>query len=464
MRFAEWSQHVRRHLSPQDTTQSERSGLGLVIAFVVAIVALCAYWEPAREATNLRAPGVLGALALVVALTILRHMLPAPYRWETWQPQWFFLGNFAIGLLAASFTAFSSMPGAAAFSGFFLLTAAAHCSLVRASAQTPWYFGIIALQVAIALLVNHDASHVVLWAIVLPASLVAGLITGTSALDNDRKCDEIDAMRSALTAELLAHEEQEARALSSRLSDYLGVQHDLKSPLFVAQLEIEHVIESLEKRADNELADSAKSVLGALTRLSGLMSSANAALHGRSANTVAVDLAAVVERVKRTVAARFPGVAFDAAVDGTVMVNGGEDTLLRVFENVCLNACEGNGTQGARTVRVASTRIEDTIEVRVDDDGPGFKPDLLGAITPYATTKSNGTGLGLFTVARLVSASLGSLWRENRDGGGARVLIHLRAATDAPSAAIPFDDGASQTTASGVDDERDAAIAHTANA
>jgi len=463
MRFEEWSRHVRRHLSPQDTTQSEKSGLGLVIAFVLAIVALCTYWAPASALTDLRAPGVLGALALVVVLTILRHVLPAPYRWENWQPQWFFLGNFAVGLLAA-FTTFSSMPGAAGFSGFFLLTAAAHCAQLRVSLQTPWYFGIIVLQVAIALLVNHDATHVVLWAIVLPASLVAGLITGTSALDNDRKRDEIDSMRSALTAELLAHEEQEARALSSRLSDYLGVQHDLKSPLFVAQLEIEHVIGQLEKRADNELADSAKSVLGALTRLSGLMSSANAALHGRSANTVAVDLAGVVDRVKKTVAARFPGVSFEAAVDGTVMVNGGEDTLTRVFENVCVNACEGNGTVGARTVTIHSTLIEDTIEVRVDDDGPGFKESLLGAITPYATTKSSGTGLGLFTVARLLSASLGSLWRENRPEGGARVLIHLRAAKDAPTAATAFDDAAPKAPEASVDDARSAAITHPANA
>ena len=65
----------------------------------------------------------------------------------------------------------------------------------------------------------------------------------------------------------------------------------------------------------------------------------------------------------------------------------------------------------------------------LEDDGPGFSDIQLrpDASTRLETTKPEGMGLGLVTVASLVAAARGELSRSNRAGGGARVELVLPA-------------------------------------
>lgn len=67
----------------------------------------------------------------------------------------------------------------------------------------------------------------------------------------------------------------------------------------------------------------------------------------------------------------------------------------------------------------------------VTDDGPGLPQRLLdGHIKAFATTKAYGTGLGLYTVDRLVGASGGALsFCQGPNGRGGRVSVQLRATT-----------------------------------
>jgi len=59
-------------------------------------------------------------------------------------------------------------------------------------------------------------------------------------------------------------------------------------------------------------------------------------------------------------------------------------------------------------------------DIRVEDDGPGIKPDLLQRVfTPFFTTKHTGTGLGLAIVHRIAEANGGVVRAGNREQGGA---------------------------------------------
>ena len=101
-------------------------------------------------------------------------------------------------------------------------------------------------------------------------------------------------------------------------------------------------------------------------------------------------------------------------------------TLKRVFENLLLNACQGNGQAAARHIQVSMMESMDTewIEVVVLDDGPGFAPELLSE-RQILSTKPDGTGIGLLTSDRLVSACGGTLQLANKQEGGARVTVRL---------------------------------------
>jgi signal transduction histidine kinase len=81
-------------------------------------------------------------------------------------------------------------------------------------------------------------------------------------------------------------------------------------------------------------------------------------------------------------------------------------------------------------VRIARDPSSGAIAIEVCDDGPGFPTELLARpISLLGTSKSRGTGLGLYTAERLARGSRGTLVRENRPEGGARVHLRLPGGT-----------------------------------
>jgi signal transduction histidine kinase len=109
-------------------------------------------------------------------------------------------------------------------------------------------------------------------------------------------------------------------------------------------------------------------------------------------------------------------------------VRGGALTVRRILENLLVNACEGDGEHQATCLEVELHR--DTsggrLELSITDDGPGFKSEQLARnIEVFASTKPQGSGLGLYTCERLLRASGGQLQRANAKDRGAHVKVIL---------------------------------------
>lgn len=95
-------------------------------------------------------------------------------------------------------------------------------------------------------------------------------------------------------------------------------------------------------------------------------------------------------------------------------VFGNRDQLVQVFLNLLKNASEATGVseitlttaiRAGMRVAVAGTqqRLKLPLEVCVKDNGIGIPQDLLPLLfDPFVTTKTNGTGLGLALVAKLI--------------------------------------------------------------
>ncbi|OJY31789.1 MAG: hybrid sensor histidine kinase/response regulator [Rhodobacterales bacterium 65-51] len=102
---------------------------------------------------------------------------------------------------------------------------------------------------------------------------------------------------------------------------------------------------------------------------------------------------------------------------------GLQDALL----NLVLNARDAMGPKGG-TIRIALACLRDTwLEIRVEDDGPGFSPEALEkALDPFFTTKgSKGSGLGLSMVYDHATLAGGTVRLSNRPGGGASISVRL---------------------------------------
>ena len=110
----------------------------------------------------------------------------------------------------------------------------------------------------------------------------------------------------------------------------------------------------------------------------------------------------------------------------------------RVFINLVNNSCyaigekrqsiDGQGEPYAPTLRLKTRRLEDTIEVRVRDNGTGISPDIMDKIfNPFFTTKpaGKGTGLGLSLSNDVVRQHGGSIEPDSELGDFTEMAVSI---------------------------------------
>ena len=100
------------------------------------------------------------------------------------------------------------------------------------------------------------------------------------------------------------------------------------------------------------------------------------------------------------------------------------ELLKIVFLNLFLNSAHAMRQKG--TIAVALSGSEGVCRIEVADSGPGIPPEVRAKLfTPFVTTKSRGTGLGLSTVKRLVEAHAGTIEVNCPPEGGTSIVILL---------------------------------------
>lgn len=338
----------------------------------------------------------------------------------------------------ASLISFSNNPrGSWIFASFFLFTVGFHSYLMRVSLKYP--FGAIGTALALlgAALLAPTREHLAIFAMIGPAGLAASLLLGTFAARHDRERRKQGQMRAAINAQILKEQTQRADTLSETLREVLGYNHDVNNTLMAAVLNTEMLIQ-LQKRFTTIPAERLQRPLqdlsSSLARVKQMIEEVRARGKDPTEETAeeAVEIYPVLDNVTAAISARFSQVRIVLSVDRTaplrVRLRGGVLTLHRVLENLLTNACEGNGTESASHVEVITrkTRSGSRLEIVIRDNGPGFTEEQLKKpIEGFATTKPQGTGLGLYTCERLIAASHGNLSRANAPEGGALVSVLL---------------------------------------
>ena len=101
-----------------------------------------------------------------------------------------------------------------------------------------------------------------------------------------------------------------------------------------------------------------------------------------------------------------------------------DTALQQMIANVLDNAADA---APASPIEFDARAVDDTLELRVLDRGPGFPAATLERLgQPYQSTKRRpGSGLGLFLCVNVARALGGRIEARNRGGGGAEVTIRL---------------------------------------
>jgi PAS domain S-box-containing protein len=143
-----------------------------------------------------------------------------------------------------------------------------------------------------------------------------------------------------------------------------------------------------------------------------------------------VPLEPLIERVMSEVAEAKPQVQVRA--EGTFASVPGDEGLLRqALLNLVRNAAEAcaDAVAGGHVLikgQVVPVEGGGSQRIVILDDGPGIEQEALSKLfRPFYTTKSDGTGLGLAVVQKIIVQHGGQVGARNRSEGGAAFMITL---------------------------------------
>ena len=210
-------------------------------------------------------------------------------------------------------------------------------------------------------------------------------------------------------------QERIRRFLQQRTEMLAGVSHDLRTPLTRLRLALAML------PADGALRQDVAEMSGDVEEMERLIESYLAFARGEGAEQARpTDLAAVLEEV--AAGARRSGAEVTVAAPAALVLPLRTEAVRRALTNLVDNA-----RRHARRVALAAARLgERSVQVTVDDDGPGIpaaqREDMF---RPFASGAAGGTGLGLTIARDIVRAHGGDIVLEDSPLGGLRARVRL---------------------------------------
>lgn len=238
------------------------------------------------------------------------------------------------------------------------------------------------------------------------------------------------------TAELEVRTRQ-AEAASRTKSEFLAIMsHELRTPLNAVIGMAEVLEQGMTGPVTTEQQDLLRDISGSGRHLLAILQ----AILDASGNTelaltevIVKDLLEeIISRFKEQTAARDISLSTEIALGLPGMLIDPEK--IKKLVAILLDNAVKFTPQGGR-ITVAATRVKDTVEIAVEDTGPGITPeDHLKVFEPFSQVDSSfarkheGVGLGLFLGRKLAELHNGTLrLEEGRLGKGCRFVITLPA-------------------------------------
>jgi two-component system, NtrC family, nitrogen regulation sensor histidine kinase NtrY len=206
--------------------------------------------------------------------------------------------------------------------------------------------------------------------------------------------------------------------------------HEIKNPLTPIQLAVQEL--HTQYRGDDDryraTLDEVRAIVGEeIANLRRLVDAFSAFAKLPRVEPRPLDLALLVEDVAREQPAE---VALELAPPPAPVTVTGDRLLLR---RVLVNLVENAAQAGARRVRLSWLADAGGARLTIEDDGPGFPPELRDrAFDPYVTTRPHGTGLGLAIAKKTVLEHGGEITLAPSTLGGGALVITLPALQGGP--------------------------------
>ncbi|PHS30314.1 MAG: PAS domain-containing sensor histidine kinase [Methylophaga sp.] len=206
--------------------------------------------------------------------------------------------------------------------------------------------------------------------------------------------------------------------------------HQIRTPLssallFLAPLLKEDTDVKLRQRFAKRLHDS-------ISHMEQLVKDMLAFSRGDMTATSPVEIDALLKNVQQQFFSQPESKEIHFEIQNTLKdayIYGCKEALASAINNLVNNARLACENKGEIIIFVEQVQDDDDltcIEISVEDNGYGIaEDDQDKVLTPFFTTRSSGTGLGLAVVQSIVKAHKGELWFESDEGEGSTFCMRL---------------------------------------
>ncbi len=205
-----------------------------------------------------------------------------------------------------------------------------------------------------------------------------------------------------------------------------GIAHEFKNALAT----ISGYAQLIPDASPNEAADYAKKIVEQTRNITHVVAEFLKYARPLEIPDERVELEEVVHRAAAEVAQAMPQVIIECKGDFG-QTEGDEGLLRQALLNLARNAAEAcAASEGGGRVVLRGDRIEGEDagwqRICVTDNGPGITEAAMSKLfRPFFTTKTNGTGLGLAVVQKVIVQHGGQVEVRNSPKGGAEFIVTL---------------------------------------
>ena len=237
-----------------------------------------------------------------------------------------------------------------------------------------------------------------------------------------------DVVGKILRLRLDRLDEADAVPLSRDLETAARVSHDLRMPLTALNASLELLADTTEESHDRTVDLLITSARRSVDRMSGLVDGL-LRLHELTAEPRRsdVDLEKVARRACADLRPLIEGAGATVRVGALPTVAADPDLMYSVFLNLVSNAVKFARPGVPPLVRLRGRRVDDGWRISVVDNGTGVPAHQREVVFGMFTrlTDAPGNGIGLTTVARIVSAHGGLTGVDDAPGSGSEFWFEL---------------------------------------
>jgi len=245
----------------------------------------------------------------------------------------------------------------------------------------------------------------------------------------EQKVERRTAQLEEKSLQLLATQKELAKA--ERLSGLgllaAGVAHEINNPLAIIRGNTELLQDEIPEGAEER--EEVEAIMLEIGRIERIVNNLRVFSRSGIKRVSSFSLGSVLDSILDQVGHQIPLETYRIARDywgKDLEIEGDQDQIRQVFTNLIINGLQAMAGGGILTIDLSPDASAESVSVTVTDSGPGISPEHLEKLfTPFFSTKSRGTGLGLAVSYGIVSDHGGEIKVTSREGQGATFSVSL---------------------------------------